>query len=157
MKAASVKEIKTELETLPEARLLEVCMRLAKFRKENKELITYLLFEEQDELNYILGVKAEIDLSFTELNTKNLYIAKKNIRKIIRMANRYIKYSAQKTTEASLLIHVCMGIKDSGIDLTKSTVLNNIYNALLKKINAAIDTMHEDLQYDYRKELEAVT
>ncbi len=100
MKAASVKEIKTELETLPEARLLEVCMRLAKFKKENKELITYLLFEEQDQLNYINSVKAEIDQSFTELNTRNLYIAKKNIRKIIRMANRSCAGSTKKVVPA---------------------------------------------------------
>jgi len=36
----------------------------------------------------------------------------------------------------------------------KSTALTNLYNAQLKKIRAAIDTMHEDLQHDYQRSVE---
>ena len=48
MKAASISEIKTELKGLPPAQLTELCLRLARFKKENKELLTYLLFEAND-------------------------------------------------------------------------------------------------------------
>jgi hypothetical protein len=157
MRAATVKDIKTELELLPQAALLAISLRLAKFKKENKELLTYLLFEAHNENAYVESVKAEIDNAFLDLNIKNLYIAKKNLRRIIRIANRYIKYSSQKSTEASILLHVCARIKDAGLPLNKSTVLSNMYQSLQKKIKAAVATMHEDLQYDFMKELEELS
>lgn len=156
MRAASLKEIKTELETQPDHVLLNLCLRLAKFKKENKELLTYLLFEESNEAGYVESVKGEIDAAFLELNIKSLYIAKKNLRRILRFINRYIKYSSEKTTEATLLMHFCNKVKDSGLAIDKSTALANLYASQIKKIKAAIATMHEDLQYDYLKELKTI-
>jgi len=127
-----------------------------KFKKENKELITYILFEENNEELYIESVKNEIDAAFISLNKDSLYIAKKNIRKIIRIANRYIKYSSKNTTESNILIHVVYKIKESGLDLTKSQALHNLFLSILKRINKSISTMHEDLQYDIQKQLSAV-
>ena len=54
-------------------------MRLTKFKKENKELLTYLLFEADDENGYVAGIKESLHLMFTEVNVKSLYITKKNI------------------------------------------------------------------------------
>jgi len=156
MKAASLKDIKTTIETIPYSELQSLCIRLLKFKKENKELITYILFEENNEELYIESVKNEINVAFISLNKDSLYIAKKNIRKIIRIANRYIKYSNKKTTESSILIHVVYKIKESGLDLTKSQALHNLFLSLLKRINKSISTMHEDLQYDIQKQLSAV-
>ena len=156
MKTASQKEIKTALELLPQPALLAVCLRLVKFKKENKELLNYLLFEESDESSYIDGVKNDINLAFGELNTKNMYIAKKNIRKIIRLAGRYTRYSSLKTTEITVLMHVCLKINQSGLELSKSVALTKIYASLIKKIKAAVTTLHEDLQYDYLKEMERI-
>jgi hypothetical protein len=45
-------------------------------------------------------------------------------------------------------------LKSSKIPINTSTALTNLYDAQLKKINKVIETMHEDLQYDYRKELD---
>jgi len=44
MKAASSKEIKSALIEQSPTQLTELCLRLARFKKENKELLTYLLF-----------------------------------------------------------------------------------------------------------------
>ena len=60
MKAASVKDIKTELEHQSQSKLLSLCLKLTKFKKENKELLTYLLFEADNENAYIDSVKNEI-------------------------------------------------------------------------------------------------
>ena len=156
MKAASVKEIKTSLETLSPHELISIGLRLARFKKENKELLTYMLFEEQDEESYISSVKMEIDSAFEQLNIKSVYIAKKNIRKIIRITSRFIKYSSKESTEATLLIYVCKKIKSSGLDIKKSVALANIYTSLTKKIKNTIEVMHEDLQYDFNKELDSI-
>ena len=60
MKAASVNDLKEELTQLPAEGLVEICLRLAKFKKENKELLNYLLFESHNEQEYINAVKNEI-------------------------------------------------------------------------------------------------
>jgi hypothetical protein len=154
MKAASVKEIKTAVEQLTNDELTEYLLRLSRFKKENKELLTYLLFEEQDEVSYVLSVKNEIDLAFESLNKSTFFLAKKTVRKAVRIALKYIKYSSKETTAVEILICVCVKIKESGLDLKRSPTLKNIYLAQLKKINAALEKMHEDLQYDYKNDVE---
>lgn len=154
MKAASSKEIKSALFEQSSTQLIDLCLRLARFRKENKELLTYLLFEEQDEDAYIQSAKKVIDEGFDTLNIQSVYIAKKNLRKIIRITNKFIKYSGIDTTEITLLIYVCRCIQESGLKLNNSVALKNIYLSLIKKIKTRISGMHEDLQYDFNKEIE---
>ena len=154
MKAASSKEIKSALIEQSPTQLIELCLRLARFKKENKELLTYLLFEEQDEEGYIISAKKIIDEGFETLNIQSVYIAKKNLRKIIRITNKFIKYSGIDTTEITLLIYVCRSIQESGLKLNNSVALKNIYLSLIKKIKTRISGMHEDLQYDFNKEIQ---
>ncbi|MET0394965.1 MAG: hypothetical protein ABW019_17605 [Chitinophagaceae bacterium] len=153
MKAATVHEIKEELRAAKPAALAELCLRLAKFKKENKELLTYLLFEAHDEPGYVQGVKAEIDELFTEVNLSQLYFAKKTLRKIGRVINKYCRYSAIKTTEVELRLHFCTKLKTSGIPIRQNAVISNLYDGQLKKIDTLLNALHEDLQYDYRREL----
>ena len=153
MKAASLKLIKTELDLLHPERVKALCLLLAKFRKENKELLSYLLYESDDEQTYIKDVKSEMDDLFAELNKNNLYLAKKSIRKILRTANKYIKYSGSKQTEVEILIHFCNKLRNTGISLSQNTVLGNIYIRQINKINNAVSSLHEDLQYDYAEEI----
>jgi hypothetical protein len=68
MKSSTVQEIKQELVAAKPAQLVELCLRLARFKKENKELLTYLLFEAHDEQGYISGIKKEIDEQFAGIN-----------------------------------------------------------------------------------------
>lgn len=153
MKSASLNELKKELQTLDPAQVMELCLKLAKYKKENKELLNYLLFEAHNEEAYIQKCKVEIDELFAEINTSNIYYAKKGIRKTLRTINKYIKYSGHKQTAADLLIYFCATLKESGIPIQSSTALSNLYQMQIKKINAAIESMHEDLQYDYHKEV----
>lgn len=154
MKAASIADIKKELKDLPPAELVEICLRLARYKKENKELLTFLLFEASDLEGYIQSAKESMDDDFDEVNTTNMYYAKKGVRKVLRLTNKHIRYSGSKTAEVELLLYFCAKLKDSGIKLQKSTQLANLYAAQIKKIKAAIDTLHEDLQYDYRTQVE---
>jgi hypothetical protein len=154
MKAATISDLKKELKEKPAGELLELCLRLARYKKENKELLTYLLFEAGDTEEYIKNVKEEMQTAFDEINTSNLYFAKKSLRKILRTTNKYIRYTGSKTAEAELLIYYCQCLKKSGIPLKKSAALMKIYEGQVKKINAGIATLHEDLQYEYRHQLE---
>ncbi|SRR5258706_6483791 len=154
MKAPSLNELKQELSSRPQKQLLELCVKLAKFKKENKELLNFLLFESGDLQSYINSIKAEITLQFSLVNKSNLYLAKKSFRKILRYTNRYIKYTSSKQAHVELLIHYCGNLKSSGISIRKSKALTTLYNMQLKKIYKEIGSLHEDLQYDYIKQLE---
>jgi superfamily II RNA helicase len=154
MKAASLNELKAELSSLHPAKVLALCMRLAKYKKENKELLTYMLFEAHDERSYIKGVQDQIDEQFEGLNKSSLYLAKKTVRKVLRTTNKFIKYSGNKETEVQLLIYFCKKIRRSGLPLHANTVLGNLYLRQIQRIKKALSNLHEDLQFDYSKEME---
>jgi hypothetical protein len=156
MKAVSVSEIKKELANLDNKTLQAVCMRLAKYKVENKELLTYLLFEAHDESSYISLVKEEIDQLFSSLPQGNVYYIKKSLRKILRITNRQVKYSGQPATEVELRIYFCSKVISAGVPLLKSQVLTNLYEQQLKKIETVIAKLPEDLQYDYQSDFESL-
>jgi hypothetical protein len=153
MKAASINEIKRELFELDSKTVQEICMRLARFKKENKELLTYLLFEAHDEAGYVNSVKGEIDDLFQTLPRGNVYYIKKGLRKILRIVNKQIKYSGNKQTELELRIYFCTKMKEAGVPLRSSTVLYNMNEQQLKKIKAVLAQLPEDLQYDYERDI----
>jgi hypothetical protein len=153
MKAASLAEIKQELQNLTAKEITEICLRLARFKKDNKELITYLLFEANDVESYTAQVKEMMNETFKDVNTSNIYLAKKTLRKILRLVNKHIKYVGSKQTEVELRIHFCLMLKSSGIRIHKNKVLVNMYMQQLKKIKAALAALHEDIQYDFMKQL----
>jgi hypothetical protein len=156
MKAASIADIKKELKEKPGPELVELCLRLARFKKDNKELLSYLLFEEHDWPAYVQHIKSEIDEGFDDMNTGNLFWVKKSLRKILRLTNKHIRYMGEKEAEVELLLYFIRKIKESGIAIKKSTQLNNLYQSQVKKVETAIATLHEDLQHDYYRQLEAL-
>jgi hypothetical protein len=91
MKAVTVKEISQELLNLTPKELRDFCLRLSRFKKENKELLTYLLFESSDEASYVDSVKKEIDQQFEQVNKKRYYFIKKGIRRLLLNTRKYIR------------------------------------------------------------------
>jgi hypothetical protein len=154
MKAATLSEIKKELQHKTEEELLTLCLSLARFKKENKELLTYLLFEASNEEDYILAVKNEIDEQFSDINNQNYYWMKKTIRKVLRGTRKHIRYSKKKTTEVELLLYFCRKMLTLTPSIKENTVLHNLYERLIISIRKSISKMDEDLQYDYNLLLE---
>lgn len=153
MKAVTVKELKTELSHYSQKELVELCLRLSKFKKENKELLTYLLFESSNEVGYISSIKLEIDEQFALVNTKTYYFIKKSVRKILRSVKTAIRYSKNKETEIELLLYFCKKMKDFKPSINKNTVLKNLFNREIASIEKKMLVLHEDLQFDYGMEL----
>lgn len=156
MKAASLHEIQKELKTVDPDQLLKLCIRLAKHKKENKELLSYLIFEAYDEKAFIEGVKADMDSLFLEMNKSTTYLAKKSLRKILRLINKFIKFSGDKSTEIELRLYYCFKIRESGIQIERSVMLSNLYNRETDKIRTAVSKLHEDLQFDFQEEIESL-
>jgi len=156
MKAVTVKEIKEELTNYTPKELRELCLRLARFKKENKELLTYLLFESSDEALYIENVKKEVDEQFEMINRKTHYLIKKSFRKILRTIRKYARYSLKKETEVELLVYFCTKLKIFTPQIQKNTGLNNLYKRQIDTIRKKVSLLHEDLQFDYGSELDAL-
>jgi len=154
MKTATIKQLKTELQYKDADQLSALLLRLTKYKKENKELLTYLLFDGDDENNYIQQVKKCIDDDFSKLNINNNYLAKKTIRKVLRTANKYIKYSGNKQTEVEVLIYFLQSLKEKYLDYYYSRVIENMYYTQLNKVNKSLLKLHEDIQYDYKDDIE---
>jgi vacuolar-type H+-ATPase catalytic subunit A/Vma1 len=154
MKSATLKALKDELGVRSHGELLELCLHLSKFKKENKELLTYLLFEASDEQAYIENVKIEIAEQFSLINTSGYYYIKKSVRKILRMIKKYIRYSKKKETEVELMLYFCSMLKEMNPPMEKSVALHNLYKRQVESVRKAVATLHEDLQYDYELELE---
>lgn len=154
MKAASVKQIKEELLKRSPNELVNICLRLSKFKKENKELITYLLFDAADEQGYVKEVVQTLVGEFETVNIKSLYIAKKNLRRIVRMVNRFIKYSDDPETPVQILMALCIEMKKLPLNFSRSASLANIVSATRNRLLKHIELLHEDLQYEYKREFQ---
>jgi hypothetical protein len=157
MKAVSVKEISQELLNRSPKELRDLCLRLSRFKKENKELLTYLLFESSDEGSYIENVKKEIDRQFEDVNRKSPYFIKKGIRRILLNTKKYTRYSQNKKTEVDLLIYYCLKLKKFTPSVQKNKAIRNLYTRQIETIREKLSSLHEDLQYDYEPEIDALT
>jgi hypothetical protein len=153
MKAVTLKEISQELLNLTPKELRDLCLRLSRFKKENKELLTYLLFESSDESGYVESVKKEIDLQFDKVNKKSYYFIKKNLRRILLRTRKFISYSKNKKTEIDLLIYFCTKLKNFTPSIQRNAALRNLYIRQIVTIREKLGSLHEDLQYDYGLEL----
>jgi len=158
MKSGSLSDIKKELQELEPARLAELCIALAKYKKDNKEFLDYLLFESHNKQDFVKQIRELVDENFAELHPDtNLYYAKKSLRKILRIINKYIKYIGDKAIAVELHIYFCRKLKASKIPIHKSARLVNLEAVEIKKIKSLIASLHEDLQHDYLKELEELS
>lgn len=153
MKAASITELKRELEKRSNANLITYCLRLSKFKKENKELLTFLLFEEDDISKFIEAVKVDVIDLFKEINPKHVYFIKKGVRKILRSVNKFVRIAASKQAEAEMLIQFCNSFKELPSSATGNKQLSKLYDTQIKKIEVTLSTLHPDLQFDLKKQL----
>ena len=153
MKSVSIKELKEELTNCTPKELRDLILRLARFKKENKELLTYLLFESSDEAFYIENVVKQVDDQFELINKKSPYLIKKSFRKILRTIRKYARYSQKKETEVELLLYFCKKLQKFTPSIQKNTGLQNLYVRQIEAIRKKVTLLHEDLQFDYSTEL----
>jgi hypothetical protein len=157
MEIASIHEIKQELKELSKDQLIELCLRVSKYKKDNKELLNYLLFEADHENQFVLTMKEEIEGLFHDLPKGNVYYIKKTLRKILRFVNKQIKFSGNKVTELELRIFFCTKILQERVPTAKGTVLGNLYDQQITKISSLFEKLPEDLQADYERDVKAVS
>ncbi|MFV0521727.1 MAG: hypothetical protein ACK5MI_04740 [Mangrovibacterium sp.] len=153
MKARSLKEIRDELKNYPNEQLYELCLRMARFKKDNKELLTYLLFDSENETDYVQSIKNEIDQGFSDINKKSGYLIKKSIRKILKDTKQAIRYSDEKSTEIDLLCYFCRKMRSEKIPMQNSLVMRNMYATQLRMAETALAKLHEDYRVEFEDEI----
>ncbi len=156
MKAASVKQIKDEMQTLNAAQVQEICLRLVKFKKEAKELATYLLFYKDEEQEFVQDIKAVLDEQYALINSSTAYFAKKGLRKLIRLAGRYTKYTSVPSSNLEIYIYLGQLLQGVPASFKKVQQIKNMFSSVTKKIEVIYASLHPDLQFDYKTQLEAL-
>ena len=152
MKASSIRELKKSLSTLDHDELMEVCLRMTRFKVDNKELLTYLLDYSSDEQAYAARVCDAIDELFPYTGVTH----KKTLRKIVRLMNKWIRYSGDKETELQVRIHFCHQCIDRNVGLNTCRVKANLYATQVKKIDKVLEGVHPDLQFDFRSQMQGL-
>ncbi|MCA0428011.1 MAG: hypothetical protein LCH37_11295 [Bacteroidetes bacterium] len=156
MKIAGTSEIRTQLKELNPNELREIILRLGRYKLDNKGLLNYLLFGASSESDYLDEVKEEIRQQLQQTNTSSFYLAKKSIRKALKTANTHIKYTGKEYVIVELLLFYCSELLALPLDIKRSEVLSNLFDRQVVRIEKALAKLHEDLQYDYHKELQEV-
>ena len=148
MKVEKLSDIKKELKSLNNEALTEICLKLAKYKKDNKELLSYLLYEADNPLNYAEEVKSTLSINFQTLN-RSAYTSTKEIRKIVRLFTKHAKYTGSKEVEVELLLWFCEMFLKYADTRSSHKPLLTIFSRQLEKIRRTLPKLHEDLQFDY--------
>jgi len=156
MYTAGVREIRQELEAQSPKELINIIQRLARFKKENKELLTFLLFEAHDLDGHLAAVREELLTSMLDIQPERIYLAKKTVRKTLRIANKHIRLIGSKAAEAEIRLHVCRLLQQSGLPIERNPVLLRIFQTQMRTARKAIDTLHEDLQWELLREADKI-
>jgi hypothetical protein len=143
-----LQDIKKEIQHLNGEQVAALCLRLARYKKENKELLAYLLFEADNEAAFIEKVKAEAGFMFSQLPVRS-YDAAKNMRKILRLLGKYTKFTGSKEVEIDLLMSFCNNYIHYVDRKISYKPLRLILTRQMLKVRTLIGKLHEDLQYDY--------
>lgn len=155
MKPEKLSDLKKELLNHNVHELTEICLRLAKYKKENKELLSYLLFDANQPMEYAEQVKNFLIEDFKSMQ-KHYFYSTKSLRKIIRLINRYAKYTGSKQVETELCMWFCSNYLIFADLRTSHKPLQGLLTRQFEKAAKLIPKLHEDLQFDYRQEFEII-
>ncbi|MFC4871930.1 hypothetical protein [Negadavirga shengliensis] len=154
MRIPGISEIRKELKFLDEKKLIELVLDLGKLNRENKAYLYFKLFEEDNPRLFIEMVQEELMTEFQKANTNHYHFAKKSAQAIRRKLNKNLKLTKDKAAHIDLLVFFCRKLKEYGYLDFRHPVIDNVYLMQMTKIEKLIAGLHEDLQYDYNKELE---
>ena len=151
----SLQEQKKELQQLSKTELEAICLRFARFKKENKELLEFVLFHQGDPQAYADALKKDLEEVFKSLTGANYADAKK-LRKITKALNKHSKYMQNPALEADLWIWFCYAYCDSMAAKSTAQVIRNFFVKAVLKVEKIQSKVHEDLAFDIAQELEKI-
>lgn len=155
MKTKGIAEIKKTIKHISHAELSEICLQLARFKKDNKEYVHFLLFESSDPLEYAEDVKNSLHDSIAGLS-RHPSLKVKELRRHLKVLTRHIRYTSSVEAEITLLIwFVDMSLTYAGVRQSNKA-LYTLFIRQLEKIRKSFPKLHEDLQFDYMQPYNSV-
>jgi hypothetical protein len=155
MKPEKLSDIKKELSSFNNEQLIEICLRLAKYKKENKELLSFILYNTDDPLAYAESVKSSLIEEFHTLK-KYDYRSAKELRKVLRLLAKHAKYTGSTQVELEFLLWFCKNYLIYTDLRSNYKPLHTILIRQLEKIKKLVGKLHEDLQFDYAREYQEI-
>lgn len=148
IEAYGLQDIKKEIQHLSAPQLSELVLRLVRHKKENKELLAYLLFVADDEDAFIEQSKYEVSMMFYMMPSQ-AFNAVKVLRKILRLITKLSRFSGSKNVEIRLLVGFCNTYLEYIDRKVSYKPLRTLFIRQIEKISKLIVKQHEDLQADY--------
>lgn len=155
MDSPKLAELKKELNFHEAHELKDLCLRIAKYKTENKELLHYLLFYQDKKDEYIALIKDLIKEEFDDLHP-SIYYVSKQLRKLIRILNKHIRYMADKPAEVEVALSFSSAFISHPIVKSNYKALDLLLFRQLKRVKKIIPKLQEDLAFDYQQQFDEV-
>lgn len=141
-------DLKKELLELSKPELIQLCLRVAKLKRENKELLAYLIFDSEDPIFYAQKLKPEIKEVF-EQPFQHAYYLTKSIRKAMRLITKYYRFTSNKQGETELLIYLVEEFYLSWRNEYRYQALGKVIFRCLEKAQSNLKKIDEDFRADF--------
>lgn len=143
---------KKEIAKLDAKTLAEICIRLAKYKTENKEFLNYLLFHSYDNQPYIDEIKSDITNTFLSFN-QNDYLNSKVLKGLLTRLNKQLKFIADKNREAEIVTEFCLAfIANVSVRCYYAGLMQVLYRQFVR-LQKVVGKLDEDLQFDYKEDI----
>lgn len=154
MEIAGLADIRKELIHQSPDELVELVLRLARFRQDNKALAGYWLFDRQNPTEFLRQVHQALDHGFDELNFSTGYWVKKGLRKWQRQVNLYGRICGEAWMQAdmqSYYVWVCLRAQKR---LSDPNYLAPLLASAEKKRVTLVKKLDDDVQHDIQRQFE---
>lgn len=149
-------DLKKELSDLSKPELVNLCLRFARLKKENKELLSYLIYDADDPLFYAQKLKPEIAVPF-EQPFQHAYYLTKSLRKSLRIVSKYLRFTGNRQGETELLLHLVEQFHATWRYEYRYAALSKVIFRCLEKAEANLEKIAEDYRDDYKEPIRTLT
>jgi hypothetical protein len=151
----SLASLKKELSSLERSELINICTRLARHKKENKELLAYLLLDADDPLHYAEKTKPLLDEPF-DVPYHSAWAFAKRLRKTLRLIAKYQRFTGSVRGEVELLIYFLQKFQGNLLHELKYQAIQKIVFRCMQKLEVLIHKVDEDYRSDYTEPLQCL-
>ena len=141
-------DLKKDLAGMPQPELIELILRLAKLKVENKEILHYLLYYAHDSAAYAQYILPEVLEPF-EQDFLHPYALSKRLRKSLRIIAKYLRFTKDRAGESELLLFLVNKFLETYRYEYRHSSLSKVIVRCLKKAHDNFDKIHEDFRADY--------
>lgn len=147
-------DIKQALQQATPNELRDLCVRLARFKQDNKQLLHYALFYQDRPEVFIEEVNVRLKEAVETFNYSHAYWVKKGLRKWQRQVNLLGRISGEPWVQAKLQGMYALACYEAASKVAATEVLTNLCAQATKKFYAQVAKLEADWQHDLTRTFE---